>query len=41
VSAIFADGEVGILQLLFIDVGVVDAIDVERAERVIVRNLSA
>ena len=32
------DGEVAILQLLFVDIGVVDAVDVERAQRIIVRD---
>jgi hypothetical protein len=33
-----ADRVIGLLQLLFIDIGVVDTIDVERAQRVVVRD---
>ena len=33
-----ADRVVAVLQLLFVDIGIVDAVDVERAQRVIVRN---
>ena len=33
-----ADGEVGFLELFLVDIGVVDAIDIERAQSIIVRN---
>ena len=33
-----ADGEVAVLQLLLVDIGVVDTVDVQRPQRIIVRN---
>ena len=33
-----ADGKVAVLKLLFVDIGVVDAVDVQRAQRIIIRD---